>query len=204
MSLMASVDVKHHVYLLALFSTELRSCERVEVAVLGSAAIIILMVSVDVKQRLQHEEWELRSCVKVEVAVLGSAAIIILMVPVDVKQRLQHEEWELRSCEKVEVAVLGSAAIIILMVSVDVKQRRKALTRPPERSEEGRGRWSWGLIVNWTCLSFTSGFNSWSFRLCLCHCSAQLLKEQVHKLFRIGGVSTLLWTPHLELTPTRP
>ena len=39
----------------------------------------VLIVSVDVKQRLRTE---LRSCVKVEVAVLGSRSLIILMVSV--------------------------------------------------------------------------------------------------------------------------
>ena len=34
----------------ALFATELRSCVKVEVAVLGSPSLIVLMVSVDVKQ----------------------------------------------------------------------------------------------------------------------------------------------------------
>ena len=43
------MDVKHHVYLLNLAS-ELRSCVNVEVAVLGSPSLIVLLVSVDVKQ----------------------------------------------------------------------------------------------------------------------------------------------------------
>ena len=33
-----------------IFFTELRSCVKVEVAVLGSSSLIVLMVSVDVKQ----------------------------------------------------------------------------------------------------------------------------------------------------------
>ena len=45
MSLMVSVDVKHHVLLLIAQSAEFRSCVKVEVAVLMS-----LMISVDVKQ----------------------------------------------------------------------------------------------------------------------------------------------------------
>ena len=49
---MVSVDVKHHVYLLAYIAcSELRSCVKVEVVVLGSPSLIIrLVVSVDVKQ----------------------------------------------------------------------------------------------------------------------------------------------------------
>ena len=46
-SLMVSVDVKHHVHLLTFTLTELRSCVKVEVAVL---VLTSLMVSVDVKQ----------------------------------------------------------------------------------------------------------------------------------------------------------
>ena len=45
---MVCVDVKHHVYLLDL--AELKSCEKVEVAVLVSPSLIVLMVSVDIKQ----------------------------------------------------------------------------------------------------------------------------------------------------------
>ena len=49
-SLMVSVDVKHHVYLLIAQSAELRSCVKVEVAVLGSPSLVSLMVSGDGKQ----------------------------------------------------------------------------------------------------------------------------------------------------------
>ena len=54
---------------------------KVEVAVLGSPSLIVLMVSVDVKQHCT----ELRSCMKVEVAVLGSPSLISRTVSVDVK-----------------------------------------------------------------------------------------------------------------------
>ena len=64
--------------------TELRSCVKDEVAVLGSPSLMVLMVSVDVKQ---HELAEyLRNCVKVEEGVLGSPSQTVLMVSVDVKQ----------------------------------------------------------------------------------------------------------------------
>ena len=60
-------------------------------AVLGPRSIIVLlMVSVDVEQRLNSNSTilnsELRNCAKVEVAVLGSLSLIVLMVSVDVKQ----------------------------------------------------------------------------------------------------------------------
>ena len=55
---------------------------KVEVAVLGSPSLIVLMVSVDIKQLSLSE---LRSCVKIEVAVLG--ALTVLMASVDVKQQ---------------------------------------------------------------------------------------------------------------------
>ena len=61
---------------------ELKSCVKVEVAVLVSSFLISLMVSVDVKQHLT----ELRSCVQVEVAVLGSPSLLVYKVSVDVKQ----------------------------------------------------------------------------------------------------------------------
>ena len=67
---------------LFFLSTELRSCVKVEVAVLGSPSLTVRTVSEDVK---------LRNCVKVEVVVLGSPSLIlVLMVSVDVKQ---HWTW---------------------------------------------------------------------------------------------------------------
>ena len=46
---MVCADVKHHVYLLVACS-ELRSCVKVEVTVLGSLSLTVPMVSVDVKR----------------------------------------------------------------------------------------------------------------------------------------------------------
>ena len=56
---------------------------KVEEAVLGSTPLIVLMVSVDVRQHCSISE--LRSCVKVEVAVLSSLSLIVHTVSVDVK-----------------------------------------------------------------------------------------------------------------------
>ena len=61
---------------------------KVEVAVLGSLSLIVLMVSVDVKQQSTSiKRPQVRSCVKVEVAVLGSLSLIVRTVSVDVKQQ---------------------------------------------------------------------------------------------------------------------
>ena len=87
--LTVSVDVKQHWTWTCI--TELRSCVKVEVTVLGGLCdrpgLPVLTVSVDVKQ---HWTWtcitELRSCVKVEVVVLGSQSLIVRTVSVDVKQ----------------------------------------------------------------------------------------------------------------------
>ena len=49
-SLMVYVEVNHHVYLLAATASELRSCVKVEVDVLGSLSLIVFMTAVDVKQ----------------------------------------------------------------------------------------------------------------------------------------------------------
>ena len=46
--LIVSADVKQHVYITN--AAELRSCVKVQVAVLGSPSLMILTVSVDVKQ----------------------------------------------------------------------------------------------------------------------------------------------------------
>ena len=80
---MFSVDVKHHVCILTEGHSQLRSCVKVEVDVLGSPSLIVRTVSVDVKHhvyiltegpsefRIYIYFTEFRSCVKVEVAVLG-------------------------------------------------------------------------------------------------------------------------------------
>ena len=64
---------------------------KVEVDVLGSPSLIVLMVSVAVKQHCTREKRaEAPSSgtvsAKVEVAVLGSPSLIVLMVSMDVKQ----------------------------------------------------------------------------------------------------------------------
>ena len=52
-----------------------------EVAVLGSPSLIVLTVSMDVKQHLTcHCCSEFRNCVKVEVAVLGFRSLIAKIV----------------------------------------------------------------------------------------------------------------------------
>ena len=58
---------------------------KVEVAVLGSLAVISLVVSVETQHRwIKPSVSELRSCVKVEVDVLGSPSLTALS-PVDIK-----------------------------------------------------------------------------------------------------------------------
>ena len=49
---MVSVDGKHHVCILTEGHSQLRSCVKVEVAVLGSPSLIIPTVSVDGKQHV--------------------------------------------------------------------------------------------------------------------------------------------------------
>ena len=60
----------------------------VEVAVLGSLSLIVLMVSVDIKQHLKKivNSSQLRGCVNDKVSILGSPSLIVLMVSVDIKQ----------------------------------------------------------------------------------------------------------------------
>ena len=67
---------------------ELRTCVKVQMAVLGSTSLISLMVSVDVKQHSTNnfQASEFRSCVKVEEAVLGSPSLRVRRVSVEVRQ----------------------------------------------------------------------------------------------------------------------
>ena len=77
--------------------SDLRSCGKVEVDVLGSTSLIVIMVSVDVKQHLKKKKThtsELWSCVKIEVYVL-----IVRTVTVDVQQHLKFEPRAQELCE---------------------------------------------------------------------------------------------------------
>ena len=68
---MVSVGMKQH--LKKLESSELMSCVKVEVDVLGSVSLTARTVSVNVKQHLKKklESSEFRSCVEVAVDVLA-------------------------------------------------------------------------------------------------------------------------------------
>ena len=68
--------------------SELRSCAKEKVAVLGSPSLTVLRAYVDVKQHGTNVDLfsELRSCVKVEAAVLGCPSLIVRVASVDVKQ----------------------------------------------------------------------------------------------------------------------
>ena len=64
-------------------------------AVQGSKSLIVLMVSLNVKQRHKKKNLassELWSCVKVEVAVLGFQSLTVLMVSVDVRQKKRKKK----------------------------------------------------------------------------------------------------------------
>ena len=62
-----------------LLNSELRSCVNGEVSALGSRSLIVLMVSVDVKQHLTS------NYVNVVVAIPGSSSLTVLVVSVDIK-----------------------------------------------------------------------------------------------------------------------
>ena len=64
--------------------TELGSCVKVEVTVLGCPSLIVRKGLCGRKLNLNSEP---RSCVKVEVAVLGPPTLIRVMVSVDVKRQ---------------------------------------------------------------------------------------------------------------------
>ena len=75
--LSASEDIKQKQNENGYCCSMFRSCVTVEVAVLGSPSLIVLTVSMDVKQHLTcHCCSEFRNCVKVEVAVQGFRSLI--------------------------------------------------------------------------------------------------------------------------------
>ena len=63
---------------------------KVEVGVLGSPSLIVLMVSVDVKQHLKENDRAQELCDSRGRCVLGSVSLIVFMVSVHVKQHLTH------------------------------------------------------------------------------------------------------------------
>ena len=63
--------------------TEVRSCVKAEVAVLGSPSLTVWTVSIIyiyIPSILGHLATEVRSCVKAEVAVLGSPSLTVCTV----------------------------------------------------------------------------------------------------------------------------
>ena len=76
----------------------------VEVAVLSLPSLIVLMVSVDVKQHYTPPQYN----------------NILLILKKEIQ--LFFEFIEAQSSGTVKVTVLGSPSLIVLMVSVDVKQ----------------------------------------------------------------------------------
>ena len=107
--------------------TELRSCVKVEVDVLGSPSFIASPYGFCGRKATSnsyHHFTELRRCVKVEVDVLR-----VLNSPYDLcgrkaTSKSNHHFKELRSCVKVEVDVLGFPRVpnSPYTVSVDVKR----------------------------------------------------------------------------------
>ena len=84
---------------------------KVEVAILGLPSLIVLMVSVDVKQHYNPPQY--------------NNPLLILKK----KIQLLVDSTEAQSTGTVEETVLGSPSLIVFMVSVDVKQHG---TRTPK------------------------------------------------------------------------
>ena len=75
-----------------MINTEVRSCVKVEVDVLGSPSLIVPVPSLWMKSNITLLRTKLRSCVKVEVDVLGSTSLKVLMVSVDEVQHLNRKK----------------------------------------------------------------------------------------------------------------
>ena len=78
----------HELHQSCILCSELRSCVKVEVDVLGSpvpdSPYGLCGRNSNIELELRHSE--IRSCVEVEVDVLGSPSLTVLMISVDVKQ----------------------------------------------------------------------------------------------------------------------
>ena len=133
--------------------TELRSCMKVEAAVLGTSVP-------NSPYRLCGRKAKLKecagSCVKVEAAVLGTS---VPNSPYSLCGRKAKLKECASSCVKVEVAILGSPALIVLIVSADVKQHRTNERRNQLRQslEEGCRKVRLGVRFN-SCLYIYSQF----------------------------------------------
>ena len=102
---------------------------KVEVAVLGSPSLVVLMVSVDVKQHQLEQQSSDRSCVKVEVDVFGSLSLILSPYGLcGRKATLKNRVQELcKSLGGHPCTPLPIPSLVVLMVSVDVKQHQLEL-----------------------------------------------------------------------------
>ena len=110
--------------MLTSLSAELRSCVKVEVAVLGSQSLV-RTVSVDVKQHyLKKPRFRGQELCESRGGRPGLPVPNGLYGLCGRKATLSEEDLglELRSCMKVEVAVLGSTSLIVLTISVAVKK----------------------------------------------------------------------------------
>ena len=106
-------------------TTELRSCVKVEVAVLGSPSLISLMVSVDVNH---HERRSILRAQELCESRGGRPRLPVPNKPYGFCGRKSPRKKKKVYTEssgavlKVEVVVLGSPSLISLMVSVDAEQ----------------------------------------------------------------------------------
>ena len=78
-------------------TSELLSCVKVHMDVLGSPSLIVSTISVAVKQHLKKTKKTLqrsgsRGCLKQEVDVLGSPSLIVRTVSVNVRQHLKKKK----------------------------------------------------------------------------------------------------------------
>ena len=93
---------------------------------LSSTSLVVLMVSVDVKQHQLEQQSSDRSCVKVEVDVFGSLSLILSPYGLcGRKATLKNRVQELcKSLGGHPCTPLPIPSLVVLMVSVDVKQHQ--------------------------------------------------------------------------------
>ena len=93
---------------------------------LSSTSLVVLMVSVDVKQHQLEQQSSDRSCVKVEVDVFGSLSLILSPYGLcGRKATLKNRVQELcKSLGGHPCTPLAIPSLVVLMVSVDVKQHQ--------------------------------------------------------------------------------
>ena len=102
---------------------ELRGCVKVKVAVLGSPSLIVLMVSMDIKQQWTRNHQSSGAVWKSRWQSWAPHPCLVLMVSMDIKQQWTRNHQSSGAVWKSRWQSWAPHPCLVLMVSMDIKQQ---------------------------------------------------------------------------------